>query len=172
MRTILLALFCLSVPRLAAGQLAPRSIAIELGMAGETGAALPSAVPVALLASWAVDERLDVVLRAAWRAGQRTSGRETDALVEAGPGLRLALAGGALRPELVADLAVIQRLPGLFEATATGIRLGGGAGVELFFAADLSLAAVGEATVTAMSLAQGARSGAGLLGTLRLAAYF
>ncbi len=159
---------CLA-PSQANAQLAPRSVAIEGGIALQSGAAATLVSPLALAASWWIAQGLDLTARVGWAFAARTDGRPTDLFADAGAGLRWSLSGRALRPVVLADLAVVQVFaPGL-EGSDAGLRLRAGIGIDAFLARDLALGVA--ATLGGTALTSGSAAlGAGL--ALRVEAYF
>jgi hypothetical protein len=142
MRLVAIALVAVLAPSAAHAQLAPRSLAIELGFSEDAAPALASRASVGLAASWWVTGDLDVTARLSWAAAARTEGRAADPVYEAGLGLRRRLArGSSLRPYLAFELAAVGVLAGAVSMGDTGLRLGIGAGVEAFLGRDLFLAA-------------------------------
>jgi hypothetical protein len=167
MRSLALAVILSLSPAHAIAQLAPRSLALELGFSGDSAPALGERTPVALVATWWLVGPLDAMLRTAWRSTWRTDVRGSDAF-EAGAGLRYTLAGTTVRPQVLASVSFVEVLPGPFAPDESGLRLAAGAGLEVFVARDVFAAAVGEGSVVMLP----SGSGAGLAATLRLGVCF
>ena len=140
MRLATLALVSALLPLAAQAQLAPRSLALELGFSEDSAAALGSRLPVGLVASWWLGGDLDAVARLSWASAARTEGRAT---YEAGLGLRYQLARwGSLRPHLALELAAVGVTSGPGWMSDTGLRLGMVAGVEALLGPALFLAVI------------------------------
>ena len=173
MRPLVLAVLLAAVPRLAAAQVAPRSIGLELGFTRDSSAALGDRAPVALTAAWWIMGDLDATARVAWGFASRTSVREAAGSLEAGAGLRFGLARWhVLRPQVVADLAFVHvfgATPSEARASDSGVRVGAGAAMELFLGRDVSVSL--GAKVTELALASG-DGGSGIALAMGLAAYF
>jgi hypothetical protein len=167
MRQLTLAAILTLSPGLAAAQLAPRSLALDLGFSSDSAPALGERTPVALVATWWLAGPLDAILRVAWRTAWQTDVRGPDSF-EAGAGLRYTLAGTTVRPQLFGSISLLEVLSGTFEPEETGARLSAGAGLEVFLARDIFAAAVGEGSVVMLP----SGSGAGLAATLRVGVYF
>jgi hypothetical protein len=167
MRSITLAAILSLWPAHALAQLAPRSMALELGFAHDSAPALGERTPVALVATWWLSGPLDAVLRVAWRAAWQTDVRGPDSF-EAGAGLRYTLGGNAVRPQLLGTVSLLEVLPGAVATGETGARLSVGAGLEVFLLRDVFASVVGE--VSAAMLPSG--SGVGLAGSARLGVCF
>jgi hypothetical protein len=136
MRTLALAFTLALAPSLAAAQLAPRSLALEVGIAWDSAG---DRVPVALAASWWIAERLDLTARVGWASAPRTEGREADGIFEAGLGLRRALGDGPLRTALLAEVGSAQVLgASLFERDLR-IRVRAGIAFDAFVLRDLAV---------------------------------
>ena len=168
MRSLALSALLTLAPAAAGAQLAPRSIALELGFTRESAPALGDRAPLALAASWWIAEDADLTARVAFGFAARTAGRAAGALYEAGFGLRRTFGGGAVRPFAAVDAAFLQASAGPTLAWEQGLRLAASAGLEVFPARDLSVAvaaAGGEAL-----LASGSGPSVGV--TVRLAGYF
>ncbi len=143
MRLHLAALLAALAPACAAGQTAPRSLAVEVAFSNDSAAALGSRAPVALVGSWWLAGELDATARLAWASAARTGGRAADSAYEAGLGLRYGLARWAsLRPQVTLDAALVEVAAGAIWGGDSGLRLGVGLGLEAFLARDLSLALV------------------------------
>jgi hypothetical protein len=160
----LLALVPLATP----AQLAPRSVALEVGYTSDSAPALGASAPVGLSASWWIADDLDLTARAALAFAARTAGRGADALYEAGLGLRRTFGAARLRPYATLDAAVLLASTGALARWEQGVRASAGAGLEAFLARDLSLACGGSAG--GALLASGAGPSFGLV--LRAAGYF
>jgi hypothetical protein len=173
MRLLALTLLLATVPGAAAAQSSPRSLALELGFASDSAEVLGTRTPVALSAAWWLTGNLDAVARVAWGFAARSGGRRADGSFEVGGGVRCSLATwGALRPELVADIAFVQAFgtPGTeLWASDSGVRLGAGAALEFFFARDLALGMAARATELALVSGAG---GPGLAFSGGIAVYF
>ncbi|GEJ58285.1 hypothetical protein [Anaeromyxobacter diazotrophicus] len=169
MRLPALALVAACLPALARAQLAPRSLALELGFSSDSAPALGSRAPVGLVASWWLAGELDATARASWASAARTDGRAADGAYEAGAGLRYRLARwGSLRPHLAAEVAAVGVLPGSGFSAETGVRLGGGVGLEAFLGREVFLALALQGSE--LWLPHG--GGLGLGAALRAGAYF
>jgi hypothetical protein len=173
MRSLVLALLLASAPAAAAAQSSPRSLSLEVGFTRDSSEALGDRAPVALCAAWWLTGGLDATLRVGWGFAARTVGRGADGSFEAGVGLRYGIATWpALRLQLLADLAFVQVLgaPAWERWTSdSGVRLGGGAALELFFARDLSLGLAARATELALASGDG---GPGLALSLGISAHY
>jgi hypothetical protein len=170
MRTLLaLAAAAIAVPpSLAAAQLAPRSLALEIGLARDSGAALRA--PLSLSANWWIAERLDLTARVGWASVARTSGRAPDSIYEGGVGLRRALGDGPLRPSLMAEVAAAHVLGAWPFERDLGVRLRAGAVIDAFIGRDL---AIGLALLTGGTLLVESGSADADLGmALRLEGFF
>lgn len=123
----------------AAAQLSTRGIAVESGLAIPAGGAGTLHAPVALsLAIW-LDGKVEGVLRLAGGSVRATTaGRAAASWLAGTAGVRWSGASGPVRPQLFLEAGW---------ASATGLHrsdrlaLGAGAGVEWFWARDLSLGA-------------------------------
>ena len=156
-------------PVAARAQLAPRSLALELGFSDDSVAALGSRAPVGLVASWWLGGELDATVRFTWTSAARTEDRAADGAYETGLGLRYRLARwGSLRPHLALELAGIAVVPGAGWSGVTGLRLGAGAGVEAFLGRDVFLALV----LQGSELLLPGGGGPGICGVVRAGAYF
>jgi hypothetical protein len=173
MRPLAIALLIGALPAVAAGQSAPRSLSLELGFARDSAAPLGERAPVALAAAWWLTGELDATARVAWAFAARTSDRAAASSFEAGMGLRYGVARwAALRPQLVADLAFVHVFdPPTSEAWASdsGVRVGAGVGLEIFFARDVSLTFSARMSELALVSGDGGLGGAVALAA---AAYF
>jgi hypothetical protein len=167
MRPLTLAAILSLYPAMAGAQLAPRSLALDVGLSRDSAPALGERTPVALVATWWLVGPVDAMLRVAWRTAWKTDVRGADSF-EAGAGLRYTLAGTTVRPQLFASVSLLEVLPGSSAPEETGARLSVGAGLEVFLVRDVFAAAVGEGSVAALP----SGSGAGLSVTLRLGVYF
>jgi hypothetical protein len=168
MRSFALAGLLALLPSTGRAQLAPRSVALEVGFRRESLASLGDQAPVALAASWWIADGLDLEARVSFAAVVRTGGRAADDLYEAGLGLRRVLGAGALRPFAAVDLAFLQASTGPLLGWEQGVRLGASAGVEAFVAGDLSLAAAAQACEALLSSGSGTSLGV----ILRATVYF
>ena len=167
MRTLAVAL--LLVPRLAAAQAAPRSIAVETGWTLDPPAGSRGRVPVALAATWWIVGDLDVGARVAWAFAAEPEVRGADGVIEAGLGLRQGVARwSALRLLLVADVTGVRHLGDGGTTSAPGLRVAAGPALEAFVGRDLSLSVAAERGV----LLGTASGGEGTSATVRAAAYF
>jgi hypothetical protein len=142
MRSFLLALLTASAPIGAAAQVAPRSLALELGITQESGPDAALRAPVGLEASWWIAEGLDLTARVAWAAAGRTGDRGADARFEAGGGLRWAPGAARLRPILLADVSLVEAFGSLLVPPRAGARLRVGVGLEAFLTEDVALCLV------------------------------
>ena len=173
MRTLALLLVLASVPVTAAAQGGQQSLALEVGFARDSVELLGGASPVALCwTSWLTGD-LDATARVQWAFAARPDVRAADGSFEAGAGLRYSVATwGAVRAQLVADLAFVQVLgaPGPETSTSgSGVRLAGGGAFEIFFARDLSLSLVARATEVVLVSGE---YGPGLTVAVGMAMYF
>jgi hypothetical protein len=173
MRPLALSLLLASAPAAAAAQGGPRCLSLELGFTRDSAEELGDRAPVALSTAWWLTGDLDATARVTWGFASRTGGRRAAGSFEAVAGLRYALGTlSVLRPQLVVDLAFVQ----VFGAPAaeswtsdSGVRLGAGAALEVFFARELSLSLTARATELALVSGDG---GPGLAVALGVAAYF
>jgi hypothetical protein len=168
MRPLALAALLGLAPAFAHAQLAPRSIALESGVALQSGGAATLLSPVALAASWWIAEGLDLTARVGWAFAARTEGRAADLVVDAGGGLRWVVAARAMRPVVLADVAVVQIFAPLLGSDA-GVRLRAGVGLDAFVARDVAVGAA--ATLSGTVVASGRATMARGL-ALRVEAYF
>ncbi len=167
MRTLALA-FLTAAPSLAAAQIAPRSLALEAGIACDSDGALRA--PLALSASWWIAERLDLTVRVGWASVPRTQGRAPDATYEGGVGLRRTLGEGPLRPALMVEVGAVHVLDASPFERDLGVRLRAGAVLDAFIGRDL---AVGLALLTGGTLLVEAVSAQADLGVaLRVEGFF
>lgn len=169
MRLPALVLVAAFLPALAHAQLAPRSLALELGFSSDSAGALGARAPVGLVASWWLAGDLDATARFTWASAARTDGRAADGAYEAGLGLRHRLARWAsLQPHLAAELAAVGVAPGPGWPGQTGLRLGAGLGLEAFLGRDVFLALL----LQGSELLLPGGGGPGLCAALRAGAYF
>lgn len=168
MRSLTLAALLTLAPGAARAQLAPRSIALELGFTRESAPALGDRAPLALAASWWIADELDLTARAAFGFAARTEGRAAGALYEAEFGLRRTFGAGPVRPFAAIDAAFLQASTGQPFAWEQGLRLAASAGLEVFPARDLSVAVA--AAGSEALLASGSGPSIGL--ALRVTGYF
>jgi hypothetical protein len=168
MRPLAAAALVALAPVATLAQLAPRSVALELGYTRDSAPALGATAPVGVAASWWIADDLDLTARAAYAFAARTSGRGADAVYEAGLGVRRSFGGGRLRPYAALEAAWLLTCAGAICGREQGVRASAGAGLEIFVARDLSLA-LGASAGGAL-LASGA--GASFTLVLRAAGYF
>jgi hypothetical protein len=168
MRHLAAAALLALTPIAARAQLAPRSIALDLGYASDSAPSLGTTAPVGLSASWWIGDDLDLTARAAHAFAARTAGRGADEVYEAGLGLRRSFGSGRLRPYATLDAAFLLAATGALSGWDEGVRASAGAGLEVFVARDLSLAC--GASAGGALLASGAGPSFGLV--LRAAGYF
>ena len=173
MRALALAVLLASAPAAADAQLAPRSLALELGFARDSAAALGERAPVALAATWWLAGEIDATARVAWAFAPRTGDRAAASSFEAGAGVRYGVARWpALRLQVVVELGFVHVLdaPRLDGWTSdSGVRAGLGAALEVFLARDVSLSFTGRLTDLALASGDG---GAGASLATALAVYF
>ncbi len=136
-------------------------MALELGISRDSAPALGESVPLAIVASWWLTGPLDATLRTAWRTASRTGARGSDAF-EVGPGLRYDLADAPIRPQLLAGASLVEVCPAFLAPSEVGLRLSVGAALQAYFARDLFVAAVAEASLVVLSSGGGPGLGAAL----------
>jgi hypothetical protein len=131
----------LAVATPAAAQLATRSISLESGISAPLARGAAPSVPVALAAAAWLDFDVEVLARVAYASVSQPLVRGADAKavdVAGGTvGLRWSPGADALRPELLVE-AGWETARGAAEPRG-GFAIGAGAGLEWFFARDLSL---------------------------------
>ena len=173
MRLLALALLLASAPAAATAQSGTRCLSLELGFTRDSADTLGERTPVALSVAWWLTDDLDATARVAWGFASRTGDRGAAGSFEAGAGLRYTLGTlSVLRPQLVVDLAFVQVLgapAAEFWTSDSGLRLGAGLALEVFFARELSLSLIARATELALVSGDG---GPGLAVGLGVAAYF
>jgi hypothetical protein len=169
MRPLALAALLSLAPAFAHAQLAPRSIALESGVALQSSCAAMLLSPVALGASWWIAEGLDLTARVGWAFAARTDGRAADLVVDAGGGLRWVLAARALGPVMLADVAVVQTFAPESLGSDAGVRLRAGVGLDAFVARGV---AVGAAVALSGTVVTSGRAITGAGVALHVEAYF
>jgi hypothetical protein len=169
MRSLALAVAVAAIPSLASAQIAPRSLALEVGIAREIGSGAALRAPVALAASWWIGERLDLTARVGWASAARTDGRAADTSADVGGGLRWTLGAAPFRTALLTDIAVVKVLGRSLVDGDGGLRARAGGSVDLFFARDLAL---GVAMTAGAALLSSGTSRAEVGLALRVEGYF
>jgi hypothetical protein len=123
----------------ARAQLSNRAISVESGLSAPLGGGAASGPAFAVAASTWIGGDVEAFARVARTAAAGTGGRGADAALAGTVGLRLSLGPAPLRLQLLGDLgwARVDAAPAADDRFAFGL----GAGVELFAATDLSVAA-------------------------------
>jgi hypothetical protein len=138
----LLAAIALAAPAPAEAQLSNYSIGLEAGYANHQGLPVLPHVPVGLITTMFIESDFEAMVRFTMGFPAAERNNETQFYIRPALGMRYNLLNEQLRPQLIGEIAFFQYF-GDASGVGSVFAAGGGAGLELFFAHDLSITLLG-----------------------------